>query len=702
MNKQSGEISSPEATGGAGLFFEQHVNATFLALLLVRGIPPVLTDCQLAEVHFQAEHLDWNTDDVLLVGVDGASERRRLAIQVKKTFTVSSKNEECQKTFIDFWKDFQADSHFNPDRDRLAIVTLRGTDTLLRRLNALLDCARGSISATDYSHRVTTDGYLHQIARRHATEIRTIVESSVGRIVSDDEFWRFLKVIHILSFDLNTPTAQTEAGVKTLLAHTTGEKDKLGVATASWRELLELTGSAMPIAGSYTRDQLPATLLQRHADIEAAEHTALQALKDHSATIFNGIRDSIGDILMIRRDQLITQLLERLEEDRVIVVSGPAGYGKSVLVKHAVEILRRDHFSFAFRAEEFTTSHLDETLHRAQIGVGAVRLLALLSGQGRKLLVIESVERLLEASVRDGFADLLGLTKLDESWRVILTCRDYSVDVVRSSLLEHAGLLHAVVSIPPLTDSELNQAMDAFPKLRRPVTNTALRKLFHNPYLLDKAVRMEWPEDQPLPQDERNFQRKFWRELVREDHHNVHALPQRREQAFIEIALRRARALSLFTPCDDLDQEAITQLRNHNLIASPEAIDTLAAPAHDVLEDWAILQWIEQRFARHEGAARLMTEDIGGFPALRRAFRKWLGEKLECETETADAFVLSVVRDASLSSHFRDDTIVCALLSSSAASFLERHRELLLENDRQLLHRVIHLLRVACKTTPSW
>jgi hypothetical protein len=98
MNTQSGEISSPDATGGAGLFFEQHVNATFLALLLVRGIPPVLTDCQLAEVHFQTEHLGWNTDDVLLIGVDGAGERRRLAGQVKKTFTVSSKNEECQKT----------------------------------------------------------------------------------------------------------------------------------------------------------------------------------------------------------------------------------------------------------------------------------------------------------------------------------------------------------------------------------------------------------------------------------------------------------------------------------------------------------------------------------------------------------------------------------------------------------------------------
>ena len=193
-------------------------------------------------------------------------------------------------------------------------------------------------------------------ARRHATEIRTIVESTAVRTVSDDEF---------------------------------------GAAAASWRELFELIGAAMHSARSYTRDQLPASLRQRHSNIGSTDQTALQALKDHSATIFNSIRDSLGDTLVIRRDQLVTQLLERLEEDRVVVVSGPAGHGKSVLGKHAVEIWHRDHFSFAFRAEEFATSHLDETLHSAQVGVGAEHLLALLAGQGRKLLVIESVERLL-------------------------------------------------------------------------------------------------------------------------------------------------------------------------------------------------------------------------------------------------------------------------------------------------------------------
>ena len=61
--------SSPVSTGGAGIFFEQHVAAYWLAQLLVRGIPPILIEMLVAEVHFQTEHRGWHTDDFLM-GVD--------------------------------------------------------------------------------------------------------------------------------------------------------------------------------------------------------------------------------------------------------------------------------------------------------------------------------------------------------------------------------------------------------------------------------------------------------------------------------------------------------------------------------------------------------------------------------------------------------------------------------------------------------
>jgi hypothetical protein len=125
----------------------------------------------------------------------------------------------------------------------------------------------------------------------------------------------------------------------------------------------------------------------------------------------------------------------------------------------------------------------------------------MLAAQGRKVLVVESVERLLEAATRDAFTDLLTLVANDRSWQVILTCRDYSADLVRSCFLERIG--HSIVTVPVLDDQELHEVEAVHPTLSRPLRNPALRQLLRNPYILDKALQIPWSEDCPLPQSER-------------------------------------------------------------------------------------------------------------------------------------------------------------------------------------------------------
>ena len=115
------KVSSPASTGGAGTFFEQHVGAHWLSLLLVRAIPPILLDSRVLEVHFQAERLDWNTDDFIVVGENGSGVRRKLIGQVKRSFTVSSSDEECKKAIKDYWLDFRNEKLFSQVSDRFAL-----------------------------------------------------------------------------------------------------------------------------------------------------------------------------------------------------------------------------------------------------------------------------------------------------------------------------------------------------------------------------------------------------------------------------------------------------------------------------------------------------------------------------------------------------------------------------------------------------
>jgi hypothetical protein len=54
---------------------------------------------------------------------------------------------------------------------------------------------------------------------------------------------------------------------------------------------------------------------------------------------------------------------------------------------------------------------------------------------------VESLERLMEknAEQRAAFLDLLRAIKNDPTWRLLVTCRDYSAETVRSALFGETG-----------------------------------------------------------------------------------------------------------------------------------------------------------------------------------------------------------------------------------------------------------------------
>ena len=359
-------ISSPASTGGAGSIFEQHVGAHWLALLLVRAVPPILRDCTVVEVHFQTEHLGWRTDDFLVVGVTGSGTRRRLLGQVKRSFTIGAADGDCTGAIGDFWKDFRDEERFHKSRDRLAIVTLRGTNTLLEHFAGLLDCARAAHDASDFEHRLNTPGFVHAKVRNYCEEIRAILRGVEGREVSPAEVWPFLSVLHVLSLDLTTSTGQTEAVTKTLLAHTADDPDPQGAANATWDALLREVGEAAPLAKGYTRDALPESIRRRHSPVSSQDQRLLSALADHSSPILAAIRGTIGPGIHLRRERLVLSVLAKAESSRVVLVTGAAGSGKSVIARDALQSLTTDHFCFCFRAEEFARPHLDETLSRCQ------------------------------------------------------------------------------------------------------------------------------------------------------------------------------------------------------------------------------------------------------------------------------------------------------------------------------------------------
>ena len=694
---QHENISSPLATGGAGTTFEQHVGAMFLGLLLTRGIPPVFRDCQIDEVSFQTRHLGWNTDDLLVCCSKENGERHRLAIQVKRNLVVSSSSPDCEQTIQGFWDDFRTADLFDPERDALLLVTLRGTNTLLDGLGSLLECARNSSDAADFHHKLATPGFISDKARNYAEIIRSILDKidSLSPF-TDGDFWRFLKAVYLLSCDFTTSTALQEASVRNVLAQAATGTNPVKAAEATWHELVGIAAVSASGARTLNRSDLPESMRDKHGTIQSPK-TALKVLREHSDFTLQGIRSTIAETLTLPRNESLIRANEALAVVQVAVLTGPPGSGKSTLAKAVAQWQANDHVCLSFRAEEFAESHIDNVLKGQVTGT---QLETLLAAQERILIHVESLERLLEHPTRDAFTDLIRMAERCHNVRILLTCRDYALETAVTSFIGQSGLTYRVIDLPPLDDVELSQVVKALPELSIPLSNPRLRQLLRNPYFLDMAARMVWTDAQGMPSDAITFRQRCWGQVVRRDDLTTSGLPDRREQALCALAVRRARELRPSVLSEGIDALALDELHKDGIVSRD--VHGLVAPAHDVIEDWAIIHWMESLSATYEWQASPIIEAVGGYPALRRGFRGWLNEALEKDTDKADRFVLSVTNDSSLPQHSRDDVLTCMLLSPLARDFIARQRDQLLANEASLLVRLIHLTRVACKTIPRW
>ena len=677
--------------------FEQHVGAMFLGLLLTRGIPPVFRECQVDEVSFQTRHLGWNTDDLLVCCSKESGERHRLAIQVKRKLVVSSSSPDCEQTIQGFWDDFRTADLFDPEKDVLLLVTLRGTNTLLDGLGSLLECARNSSDAADFHHRLATPGFISDKARSHAEVIRSILDKVDSPSPSTDgDFWRFLKAVYLLSCDFTTSTALQEASVRNVLAQAATATDPVKAAEATWHELVGIAADSASGARTLKHSDLPESMRDKHGAIQSPK-TALKVLREHSDFTLQGIRSTIAETITLPRNESLIDANEALAGVQVVVLTGPPGSGKSTLAKAVAQWQANDHVCLSFRAEEFAESHIDRVLKGQVTGR---QLETLLAAQERILIHVESLERLLEHPTRDAFTDLIRMAKRCHNVRILLTCRDYSLDTALTSFVSQSGLTYRVIDLPPLNDVELSQVMKALPELSIPLSNPRLRQLLRNPYFLDMAARMVWADTQGMPSDASTFRQRCWGQVVRRDDLTASGLPDRRERALCTLAVRRARELRPSVPSDGIDAQALDELYKDGIVSRDA--HGLVAPAHDVIEDWAIIHWMESLSAIYEWQAFPIIDAVGGYPALRRGFRGWLKEALEKDTDKADRFVLSVTSNSSLPQHSRDDVLTSMLLSPLARDFIGRQRDQLLANEASLLVRLIHLTRIACKGVPRW
>ncbi|MCR9206551.1 MAG: hypothetical protein NXH75_18350, partial [Halobacteriovoraceae bacterium] len=374
--------------------------------------------------------------------------------------------------------------------------------------------------------------------------------------------------------------------------------------------------------------------------------------------------------------------------------------GKSGVVKDFISTKGKDVPVFYLRAEDLDKSHLNDVFTSIGMNSTLGQIEGYFSLLKEKILVIESLEKVLEPNYQDAFIDLLQYIKRQAGWTIIATGRDYAYQQLTFNYLQPSAIQFDSVNVEGLTTDQINQVSEHIPELTGLISNDSLTELLKVPFFIEIAVRAIGNGAQFKSGDtEDDFRNTVWATVISKEADRKLGMPDKRRATFINIAKQRAKKMLFGIRASEFDPEVIAKLEEDHLIHRDQKSATIS-PMHDVLEDWALEEYIESEYVEnsHDLVKFLLT--IGNEPAISRAFRLWLYRKLKFDHATNE-FVEEVLTTDSIESYWKDEAIAAIMQHSSPENFLYSLKSQLLKDDCALLIRFCFILRITCQRPSS-
>ena len=410
-------------------------------------------------------------------------------------------------------------------------------------------------------------------------------------------------------------------------------------------------------------------------------------------------RDGIASTLYVNNRHLsrvapLQDLRSRFTEARFVLVTGPAGCGKSALALEGAGCIALPENIFCFQSEEFAQPHLDNALQAA-----GPRDLTAQEWQDalpfeRRVLFIEAAERLLQSNgSREAFAQLLRVAASDRRWLVMVTCRDYLADHLRTAYSVEGGW--SVVEVPLLDLDEVRLTRDS--KLPQEwLTQSTISRALRNLKWLDLTLRaVELPSGK-LPSSGwsslAQWRRFVWQQLLKPE---LHPLWQ---EILITISLKRVTQNKAWISVEHGEIETAARLVAEGILQRQNNLVNQFRPEHDLVEDWALLLHAERSFMDYRTDPAQLFGQLGTALLMRRAFRQFFGERLEAD---GSAEALSFLRDVftrPMSKEWKQELAIALLGSSEARDALRKTADLWSDSDGTGLQLLGHVLRIAYLT----
>ena len=352
-----------------------------------------------------------------------------------------------------------------------------------------------------------------------------------------------------------------------------------------------------------------------------------------------------------------------------------------------------------FRADQLNTPHLSSVFVNQGIKESIQDILSCISTFPQKIIFIDSWEKLLEGDSENAFKQLYNTIIKYPDIKIVAASRKYAIDL----LILKYGINKTgfnIVEVASLNDSEIELIKTRFPQLERIFINTKIKKLLESPKYIDYTLSLILKDDSDYSKISLiDFKTKLWNHIVENVTNRKAGLPGKRGKVFSYIAVERAKRMCLFVEPNDSDYEIIYELENDNIIYRNGDFDQYS-PSHDILEDWALIRYIDKKREQYLKSKDFFVQ-IGNEPAIRRAFRLWVEEKLIDDKEGIIEFVKKSIDDDTIERFWADEILIAIFKSENCQSFFIELKLDLLENNYKFLKRCIHIIRTTCKESGS-
>ena len=242
------KISNAFSTGGGGTNFEQQIQVMFLLSLLVDGFCPAMNELT-KRVCFQAKHLGYNVDD-LVIFTDRGQNEGKLLCQVKHSITATENDKTFQEVICAAWSDLNKEN-FDENRDRIALVTALISNNALRSLRFLHAQATAATDENEFFERVNTPYFSKKDNSNMLTTLKSTITGSKGSEATKQEVWKFCKAFILLLFDMDCEESVNRA-LSTSLVKCNSPMD----ATLVWSRLVVYAGECNQKAASIDRNNI--------------------------------------------------------------------------------------------------------------------------------------------------------------------------------------------------------------------------------------------------------------------------------------------------------------------------------------------------------------------------------------------------------------------------------------------------------------